>query len=261
MAIGVLGVLGLIVDFGLGAAWAGSDTGWYRPAGPAPAERPALAAAVIGAWEPGLVPPFRASSRSRVSFGPELAVELGRVRLAGSWAWLSDLPASGVRVSGPGDVRLGTVVTAWSPGPFRLELGWGVKLANARDETQLGSDETDAEFGAAFAFSQGPWSATLAAGLGVWGNPLRFANQDDVVLIRGVATYDADFIRVGPALSADLPSDRNPPRVLAGAAGRVGRAWGLSVEAIAGITPATADFRLGVGVGYLSSSAPGRSGP
>ena len=100
-----------------------------------------------GVYEPGLVPPFRAGSRDRLAFGgggrwmPDT-----RVQLSAGFDGLWDRSAGGSEL-GAGDVRLGASAYVVDLGPIRPWLGFAVKLPDAKDEGELGTDETDITFG------------------------------------------------------------------------------------------------------------------
>lgn len=211
-------------------------------------------AALLVGFAPGFVPPFRAAERDRTAAGVAVSGWLGdRVRLSGEWEWLTDRTPAGETISGPGDVRLGTAVRVVSFGPVRLGLGWEAKLPNATNENELGTDETDITFGAWARLDRGPFRAGLAAGLGVLGNPLRYANQDDVPLLAADVGGAVAAWRVGGLVRAELPTARNPARVEAGARVRWGRRWFVEAEGAAGLTPAAADGRAVVRLGVAGS--------
>lgn len=216
-------------------------------------------AAVRAGWSPGLVPPFRSGARDRFSAGIEASAWVaGGVRLGVDWEWLVDDTSAMAPVSGPGDIHLSTAACLVERGDWSGGLGWEVKLPNASNETELGTDETDVTLGAWGRWGRGPWSAAMAAGLSVMGNPLRFANQDDVPLVRLEAAWQRGPLGVRALSKADLPTARNPARVHAGGAIRVGHRWFAELEGGAGLTPAAADahvfLRLGV-VGALPVGA------
>lgn len=213
--------------------------------------------------EHGLVPPFRAAERQRLSANLEGAVALGpRAELRISGDWLRDAAAAGPAVSGAGDLRLGTVVRAarWTgpAGSLTLGLGWEAKMPNASDEGELGTDETDVLFGGWAEASRGALALQAGLGLGILGNPHRFANQDDVPLLRARATWRPGVVWIAPSVEADLATSRNPARVAIGGEAGVGRTWFASAGARAGLTPAAADWGVMVGLGWRGplSSAP-----
>lgn len=218
---------------------------------PAPAEAPLAGevSARVG-WAPGLVPPFRSGARDRLAAGLDASGWLGgRVRLGLSWEWLVDDTVASTPVSGPGDVRIGTAVRLFGGGSGAAGLGWEAKLPNATNEDELGTDETDLLFGAWGRWHAGPWSAAAAVGLGVLGNPLRFANQDDVPLVRLEAGWKPGRFSARTFLEADLATPRNPDRVSLGGAVRFGERWFVEAEGAGGLTPAAADARLILRVG------------
>jgi hypothetical protein len=213
-----------------------------------------------GGYAAGLVPEFRSGARSRAQVGGQGEIFLAdRVRLSAEWSWLWD-HAPALDVSGPGDVRLGTAVRLWSGGGGTVGLGWEVKLPDAADEAELGTDETDVLFGAWGGWTSGPWSVGAAAGLGVYGNPLRFANQDDVPLARVEVAFAPGAWRAELFGRVDVPTARNPARAEAGGLVRVGGRWFAEAEGAAGLTPAAADARviLRLGCRFPLPAAPGR---
>lgn len=212
-------------------------------------------------WAPGLVPAFRSGDRDRSSAGVDADGWLaGRVRLGLSWEWLVDDTAASAPVSGPGDVRLATAARLFGSGDWAAGLGWEAKLPNAANETELGTDETDVLFGAWGRFGHGPWSAAAAVGLGVLGNPLRFANQDDVPMIRGEAGWAANDVGARAFFVADLATPRNPDRWSIGGALRYGEPWFVEVEGAGGLTPAAADGQVMLRLGVAGALPRRRSG-
>ncbi len=211
-------------------------------------------ARAVASFSPGLVPPFRSAPRDRSTFGVAASAWFGsRVRAQAEWNWLVDDTAAGAPVSGPGDVRLGTAVRVASTGPLRLGVGWEAKLPNAKNEDELGSDETDITLGVWARVDKGPVQAGLAMGLAVLGNPLRYANQDDVPMV--LADVGARFGAWGFSAfgTAELPTALNPARVEAGGCVRAGERWFVEAEGAAGFTPAAADGRILLRLGVAGS--------
>lgn len=208
-------------------------------------------------FAPGGVPPFRAGERDRVSLEGEAGAWIGRrveVRLSGGW--LRDTSEAAGAVSGVSDLRLGTVVAIADLGDFTIFGGWEAKMPNASDEGELGTDETDVLFGATARWARGPWTAQIDLGLGILGNPLRFANQDDVPMARAAVGREIGSIAIRPMVLADLATSRNPARVEAGLDVVAGKAFFGVVHLAAGLTPAAPDARVLIGVG-LRSPLPG----
>ncbi len=202
-------------------------------------------------FSPGFVPPFRSGARDRLTFGlggrwmPD-----ARVQLAGGFDGIADRSAGGT-VVGAGDVRLGASAVVVERGIWRVWTGFGVKLPDAEDENELGTDETDVSFGAGLEVASGPWRALAGAGLGVWGNPLRFANQDDVPLGRVAGSWTMPRggpigLQLGALLNADVATARNPGRSVIGGWVRVLRPVGraslfFECSGGAGLTAAAPD--------------------
>jgi hypothetical protein len=220
----------------------------------------AWAASLEGAVESGYVPPFRAEERVRSWTALAGQVDLDHAVVLGArfdWRW--DRTGSGW-VSGPGDLRLGTVVYTGRLGIVDTSLGWELKLPNAGDEGEIGTDETDARFGGTLSWEQGPWTARGSLGLAVLGNPLRFANQDDVPLVRAEAAWTGGPFVVGAHVFSDVQTARNPARTRAGALLRYGSRLYLDAGLDVGITPADADISVLLRVGATGArtmDAPG----
>ncbi len=208
---------------------------------------------------PGFVPPFRSGARDRWTFGgggrwmPD-----ARVQLAGGFEGIADRTAEGTAI-GAGDVRLGASADLVELGIFRVWTGFSVKLPDAKDENELGTDETDVAFGSSLEVASGPWRALGGAGLGIWGNPLRFANQDDVPMVRLAGSWTRPRagglgLQVGAALNVDVATARNPARSVIGGWVRVLRPLGrasvyVECSAGAGLTPAAPDGFAGASLG------------
>lgn len=241
----------------------GGDDGWL----PSLAQDLGAGAWTLGAGavcEPGLVPVFRAGSRDRMAFGaggrwmPDR-----RVQLSAGFDGLWDRSAGGSEV-GAGDVRLGATTYLVDLGPVRPWVGFAVKLPDAKDEGELGTDETDITFGGAAELHLGAWRALAGGGLGVLGNPLRFANQDDVPEVRAAVSWaPSRGIGAGAYVNADLETARNPARVVAGAwvRGAVplspgsGFAGFAELGGGAGLTPAAPDGVVALSIGVTRRPA------
>jgi hypothetical protein len=116
--------------------------------------------------------------------------------------------------------------------------GFGVKLPNASDADLLGTDETDVRLSAAAGWrsARGGWAAE--AGLGILGNPLEDATQDDV-LVFGAAGW----------LALGAPAAPGPPPLLATfeAAGQAASRFGNDVARLsAGLTWMSVRFPVSV---------------
>ena len=203
-----------------------------------------------------MVPPFRAASRDRAAAELDLVWRpQPPLTLWASADVLRDRSVAGDVVSGPGDLRLGASADVWTargPASPTLGLGWEAKVPSARDEGELGTDETDVSLWGALDVLAGPVRLAARGGVAILGDPLQFANQDDVALAWLTAWAPTGPVSLGGRVGGTLRSPRNPARLsasaLAASRGRVR----IGAEATAGLTPAAADWaaRLGVGVGW-----------
>lgn len=200
----------------------------------------------------GYVPPFRVGTRDRYTGNVGASVRLAPFEVRASWGWIADASEAGGMEHGPGDLRLGTVVTLVRSGELDVTAGWEVKLPNASDEGEIGTDETDVGFGVTGGWRRGPVVARLGVGLAVLGNPLRFANQDDVPMVRGSLAWEPGVVRVLGSASADLPTLRNPARIEGDISLQVGTRWFGVVHGGGGFVPASADGHFGLAVGFAS---------
>ena len=210
-----------------------------------------VSARVLGGVELGVVPPFRAAPRKRSSAGVDFRWWVSeRVRLDGAWSWIrDDLPAGHV-VHGAGDVELG-VWTALNENPSAaLGLGWAVKLPNAADEGELGTDETDVSVFSTLSTSLVGLELSALGGVAILGDPNRFANQDDAALIGLEAARMVGPVHLRTTVGGTLGTTRNPAR-LSGAAGLWGGCpYRLGTEVQVGLTPAAPGWGLRTWVGW-----------
>ena len=191
-----------------------------------------------------MVPPFRAAARDRS------AIE-GSLRWRPADGVVLDLrvdalrdayPTGEVRI-GPGDVRLGTAVRLWQ-GPVELGLGWQVKLPNAADLGEIGSDETDATLLAAASAPLGATTLFTTIGLDILGNPLQFANQDDVPLVHVGGMHTLSAVELSVRAGGGLPTSRNPARLEAAAGLETACPLRIGAEGAAGLTAAAPDWSV-----------------
>lgn len=217
----------------------------------ADADGASVEASFRGGYAAGLVPPFRVGARDRATLGVDGRAWFDkRVRVTISEEWLHDQGAVGEPVSGWGDVRIGTAVAILTGPVVATGLGWEAKLPNAADAGELGTDETDISFGAWTAVSGKEWSVVAAIGLAVLGNPLRFANQDDVPMARLGGAFRPGPFAFEVAAQADFATSRNPARIQLDGTARYGRTWFVAVQPTVGLAPAAPDFAGVLRVGY-----------
>ncbi len=233
---------------------------------------------VLGAdleFDRELIPVFRAGARDRLGAGVHGAWSAGdRLLLDGTWRGLLDLHPDGQRTAGPGDLELGALVrlpVAESAraqaqadgrrGPS-LGLGWRVKLPNAADEGELGSDESDVALLLAGGADLGPLRGWFAGGLSILGDPTMLAAQDDIVFLQLGLGWQPREGQPGwlprTRLQGDwaLPSAANPARAELGASLAWGRRWSVGFAGAAGLTPAspTASAQLVLERRFLGAS-------
>ena len=156
----------------------------------------------------------------------------------------------GTRVIGGGDVRLGAAVRLRSAA-VEVWLDQEVKLPNASDERQLGTDETDWQ-GRCWGGWNGPLRVDAAAGLAILGDPNHFAAQDDAALIDLRVASPVGPLQLYLWGGGRLPSPRNPADlgVRVGVGGERGRLTAGSELAL-GLTPAAPDVGVRAWVGLV----------
>jgi hypothetical protein len=233
---------------------------WMYPAVAVAAIPPRLAvtdeAAVSGSifleHTEGFVPPFLAAPRARSRAGVELrGMPADTVTLDARWSWINDrLPVEAGR-NGPGDLRLHVHVELLERRSGMAGLGWGVKLPNAYDGAELGTDETDVSLFGTAGFRRERSHIVGFAGLEIMGDPNRFANQDDAAILGVELSTFSGHTRWTLRSGGTLATRRNPARMSAD----LGARWGCRVqsglEGGIGLTDAAPDasFRAWVGLG------------
>jgi hypothetical protein len=202
--------------------------------------------------EQKMIPPFRAAPRERTQ-----AVVRGhwmpdeRVRLDASWSWLRDKLPSGVTPQGPGDVRLGAHAVVWEA-PVALGLGWLVKLPNAADEGEIGTDETDATVLGTFAVPLRGVELSGGGGIVIQGDPIRFANQDDAGLVLIGVSGEVGGFHLYSQAGGTLESARNPVRMSTHFGGKIGCPVQLGLDLQVGLSPAAPALGGGLWVGWVA---------
>jgi len=156
---------------------------------------------------------------------------------------------SGEKVSGPGDLRLGTHATVWQ-GPISLGLGWRVKLPNAADEGGLGTDETDVTALGTISKGLGNAIVMAAGGVHVQGDPIRFANQDDVGLTWVGVASEIGAVQWFSQVGGTLRSSRNPARLSTELGVSYGCPLAVGGGVRKGLTPAAETWGGNLWVGF-----------
>ena len=98
--------------------------------------------------------------------------------------------------------------------------------------------------------------AGLIGGLAILGNPLQFANQDDVPLTWLDLSIPVGGVRVDTRVGGGWGTSRNPARMDASLGVEGGCPWLMGARALAGLTPAAADWGGQLWVGW-GLSCPG----
>lgn len=220
----------------------GSSPAWVQRAGPADA---ILQARVGGGWLSDLVPAFRASERDRLV--GELQLEWTPEPLITVWttgAVHHELAGAGPTWTGLDAVSVGTRLRPLRQPAAVVDLGlvWRATLPVSWDQGALGSDETDVVLLGELGRSLGRVRVDAAAGLAILGNPLRFANQDDVPLIWLTGRYDPGPLSTHLRIGGDVHTPRSPDRLQAVVGVETRCPLLAGAEAGAGLSPAAADW-------------------
>lgn len=138
-----------------------------EPGEPQPSASVRMGATFDGAW----VPPFRQQARDRLTAQLQATLQVDPRLGLGLHVdgWRVDQGSSGT-VSGAGDIQLHTWARLWT-GPVSGGAAWWVKLPNADDRNELGTDETDVHVAATFGSDRGPASLRAWVGLASLGDP------------------------------------------------------------------------------------------
>jgi hypothetical protein len=198
----------------------------------------------------GFVPPFRAAPRD--IYAAKFAAEwrpAPTVTLDMDWDYRWMRTPVGDPINGPGDLRLGAHAVAYR-GIVDAGLGWQVKLPNARDEGELGSDETDATVIATIGRTWAHVRLMGSGGVAILGDPIRFANQDDVPVAWISGVGDLGPVSLFARTGGHFGTGRNPARLSAalGAEGQCPYLFGGALTA--GLTPAAPTVAVSAWVGW-----------
>ena len=225
-------------------------------------QRAACSACIGFDFESGGRPPFRAGERDTTrlrasglwALGPRGAMRIQAERLWMNWP-------SGDQVSGWGDLRLGSMGLFMGDGKEGVSVGvdWGVKLPNAADQGELGSDESDAHAGLFGVWRRNAWEVGLSTTLLILGDPLQFANQDDALLAIALAAYETEKVRWSSRVVWRENSPRNPRdvRVLAGAQWMgLPKGFWLAAEGGIGTSAYAPSWQAGIQIGLSKACRP-----
>jgi len=163
-----------------------------------------------GGTQAGLLPAFWTESRDRGTLDADLRWQAAPGVAVGAQvdALRADRYPDNRHITGPGDVTLRTELRLWQA-PVDGGLRWAVKLPDAEDGSQLGTDETDVHMDLELHRDQGPLSLRLAGGVAVLGDPLHATHQ--VWRPEGQARVDAALGPLVPGLALDSRLGPGPP--------------------------------------------------
>jgi hypothetical protein len=196
------------------------------------------------------VPPFRAGVRDRTAAQVDGVWRIAdRVRLDASVDYLVDYYPVGRSVSGPGDVRLGVWAALFEHSNFVGGAGWRVKLPNAADDAELGTDEVDVSMVVTGGTQFGDLRVAVATGLALWGDPIRYSSQDDALIIGLDLAHPVGALRLRSSVGGTLGTARNPARMEAELGLGYGCQWRIGSDAIAGLTAAAPRYGFSAWVG------------
>lgn len=83
-------------------------------------------------------------------------------------------------IAGSGDIFLSNRTAFFMNENWAVGFFFGVKLPNAKDEKQLGTDETDFYASGLFSQRAGSWEFSQNFGVGILGSPTALRAQEDV---------------------------------------------------------------------------------
>ncbi len=187
----------------------------------------------------GFVPPFRAATRNGTDARLEgvWAVDK-RVLLDASVDYRTERFGAGQRIRGFGDVHLGVWAAVLQRQNLVAGLGWGVKLPNADDAVGLGTDETDVNLVGTLGSRGGELRWLLVAGVAILGDPIRYANQDDALLVHFGLAKSLGPVNLRSSVGGTWVTTRNPARISAKLGAGLGCKWRVGGDGVIGLTPA-----------------------
>ena len=198
----------------------------------------------------GIVPLFSAATRDE-----------SYLELSGSWSLYESIEVrmasnlqnvswpNGDSASGPGDIRLGTSWRLLGAETSSLWLDWSAKMPNAQDTTRLGTDETDVTIGTYGQWSNNYLNVVAGGELQVLGDPLQYANQDDIFLVGAAVETALESLHFRGRLIARLESPRNPLDLRVGLGVKLKKGnWGYGINSTAGLSPAAGDYSLSASI-------------
>lgn len=229
-----------------------------------PLAQPTASLRLGAAYAQGLAPPFFSQARDRLAVQAALAwqpapiiglyAQVDALRLD-HWPDGADDPT---RLGG-GDIRLGTRLRLWT-GPVEGGLRWELKLPNAEDEPELGTDETDVAALVDLGGEHGDLGLRAAAGVDVRGDPHRYRSQVVVPLVQARAYGLLGPVRARLRVDAELPAGGQPGRLELGI-GAEGRCpWLSGGELLRGVTTTGPLWGARLWVGY-GGGCPAQAAP
>lgn len=205
------------------------------------------------AWLPGGTPLFRAAERDRLETGLAVAWRVHQrvgldLRVDGGADWT----ALGRSHVGPGALSLATrlLVLTQDAAPLDLELAWQATLPWSFDAGASGTDELDSTLLGALGRDVGDLRLDGILGLGIVGDPLRPASQDDLPLAWASARWRTPVGDLQARVGGAVATARNPARLQALAGFERRGPLLLGAQAGVGLTPASPDWSLRLWTGW-----------
>ena len=204
----------------------------------------------------GFLPVFRVAERSAgaaeamILWHPE-----ERLRLGVQAEVRQEHTAIGENRTSLGGVRLEAMARLWE-GPVQASLGWQAAVPWTADRGEVGSDETDVALLGRIGKTAGSGHVQITGGLAILGNPLRFANQDDIPLLWLSYATPLGAVEGWARAGGGLGTARNPARISAAIGGAGGCPLRTGGEVEVGLSPAAADWGGRLWVGWAWGCAP-----
>jgi len=157
--------------------------------------------------------------------------------------------------TGAQQTKFQSSITQWNPSDIRIGSQWShpseywgvhvqTKLPNVGDNTLVATDETDFSALLFGQYTHEQHQFLIASGLVIWGDPLRFASQDDalIALLSYSLTHKYTQLNFGYAGSEQSP--QNPPKRSLFLSGEVGKCYQFGAGGNLGISSFAPDWGI-----------------